>query len=126
RRLSYGIIDFAKNGGFAEIIIECKRFGDKLRFYCLYDSSNKVLMKVGQYPSVADIHIHEIKQYSKLLTKEKLKEFTRAIGLAANGVGIGSLVYLRRIFEFLIDDAYQEGLKKVIISENDYKRARMD
>ena len=40
-----------------------------------------------------------IKQYDKELRKPDLKEFTRAIGLAANGVGIGSFVYLRRIFE---------------------------
>jgi hypothetical protein len=126
RRLSYGINDFPNNGGFAEVIIECKRFGDKLRFYCVYDASTRIFMKVGQYPSVADIHIHEIKQYSKLLPREKLKEFTRAIGLAANGVGIGSFVYLRRIFEFLINDSYQEGLKNGIVSEGDYNRARMD
>jgi hypothetical protein len=83
-------------------------------------------MKIGQFPSVAEIHIHEIKQYKKLLTQEKLKEFTRAIGLAANGVGIGSFVYLRRIFEHLIQQASQSGIKEGKVSESDFQRARMD
>ncbi|MFP3455437.1 short-chain dehydrogenase [Psychrobacter sp. 4Dc] len=114
------------HGGFGEFQIRCKRYGNILRYYCLYDAIESTLMKVGQYPSVATIHLHEIKQYKKLLSTEKMKEITRAIGLAANGVGIGSFVYLRRVFEYLIQQAYQEAIENKSISEGDFQRARMD
>jgi hypothetical protein len=49
-------------------------------------------MKVGQYPSIANLHISRFKDFTKVISKEKIKEVTRGIGLAANGVGIGSFV----------------------------------
>src|SRR5699024_675010 len=67
------------------------------------------IYKIGQFPSIADLHISQVKKYDKVLSKEKIKEFTRAIGLAANSVGIGSFVYLRRIFEYLIEEAHIEA-----------------
>ena len=36
-----------------------------------------------------------------------MKELTKAIGLAANGIGIGAFVYLRRIFEYLVFEAFE-------------------
>ncbi len=39
------------------------------------------------------------------------RELTRAVGLASHGVGIGSFVYLRRIFERLIDEASKTAAK---------------
>ncbi|TLF46907.1 short-chain dehydrogenase [Maribacter aurantiacus] len=126
RTLRYADNDFQTNGGFASVEIQCKRYNDIFRYYCLWEPESQILMKVGQFPSVADLHIGEIKQYSKLLNSEKLKEFTRAIGLAANGVGIGSFVYLRRIFEFLIDKAYEKGLAIKTVDESKFQKARMD
>ena len=82
-------------------------------------------MKIGQYPSIADFHISQIKKYDKVLTTEKLKEFTRAIGLAANGVGIGSFVYLRRIFEDLIEEAHSKASELSLWNEADYKQKRI-
>ena len=117
---------FEKNGGYGTVIIKCKRTDDVFRYYILWNPNTKHLIKVGQHPSIADFHISEIKQYKKLLSNEKLKEFTRAIGLAANGVGIGSFVYLRRIFEHLIYEAYGECLADGIVNEEQYNRSRMD
>lgn len=82
-------------------------------------------MKVGQYPSIADLHISKIKEYDKVLPKNKLKEITKAIGLAANGVGIGSFVYLRRVFEYLIDEAYNYAKLDTEWSETEYQKSRM-
>ena len=117
---------FFKNGGYGTIKIRCKRTDDIFYYYILWESDTKTVTKIGQYPTVADFHISEIKEYSKLLSKDKLKEFTRAIGLAANGVGIGSFVYLRRIFEYLIAQAYSIAKDKDAIVEADFRRARMD
>jgi hypothetical protein len=126
RTLTYGDNDFKTNGGFGEVRIRCRRYEDEFRYYCEWLPEERILIKIGQHPSVADLHISEIKKYNKLLTKEKLKEFTRAIGLAANGVGIGSFVYLRRIFEFLIQESYGKAIQDKKINEGDFQRARMD
>mgnify|MGYP007049944990 CR=1 FL=1 len=78
------------------VTLICGRYQDTIDIV-LFITKEKTIMKIGQYPSIADIHIGQVKQYNKILSKEHEKEFTRAIGLAANGVGIGSFVYLRRI-----------------------------
>jgi hypothetical protein len=117
---------FLEHGGFANLRVKCKRSDDEFQFYIRWIPENNTLSKVGQFPSVADFHISEIKQYSKLISNEKLKEFTRAIGLAANGVGIGSFVYLRRIFEYLIGEAFKQAMADKAISEGDFQKARMD
>jgi hypothetical protein len=126
RRLTYEDNNFITNGGFGTVCLNCKRYHDEFRFYCYWDSKDRFLIKIGQFPTVADYHIGEIKQYSKLLSQEKLKEFTRAVGLAANGVGIGSFVYLRRIFEYLISQAYDKAAAEGAISIADFQKARMD
>ena len=92
------------------VTLKCCRYGDKIDIVLLL-AEDKSIMKIGQYPSIADVHIGQIKDYKGLLSKEELKDFTRAIGLAANGVGVGSFVYLRRIFENLIQSAYEQALK---------------
>ncbi|WP_343587472.1 hypothetical protein [Flavobacterium sp.] len=118
--------NFVTKGGYGIVNIKCKRGDSIFTYYVHYNATTKILMKIGQYPTVADFHISEIKQYSKLLPNEKLKEFTRAIGLAANGVGIGSFVYLRRIFENLIMEAFEIAKKDDVVSEEEFKKARMD
>lgn len=106
--------------------LECRRYGDKIELCLWLDANDHSIMKVGQYPSVATIHIGQIRQYTSVLSKEDLKEFTRAIGLAANGVGIGSFVYMRRIFEKLIWVAAEEAIDAGVITEADFSRLRMD
>lgn len=117
---------FEEKGGYGVVKIRCKRSDNIFRFMVLWKPELRQLIKVGQHPSVADFHIYEIKQYKKLIPDEKLREFTRAIGLAANGVGIGSFVYLRRIFEHLISEAYSKCLEEGNVTEEEYNRSRMD
>lgn len=92
-----------------EVILRCKRYGTLFHFLIRLDEKDgdKAVSKVGQYPSVADIHIGQVHKYDAVLKKEKMREFTKAIGLAANGVGIGSYVYLRRVFEHLVFEAVE-------------------
>ena len=108
------------------VTLECCRYGDNLDIMILLNAEDKSIMKIGQYPSIADVHIGQIKDYKGLLSKEELKDFTRAIGLAANGVGVGSFVYLRRIFENLIQSAYEQALKDDAIDKEQYARGRMN
>lgn len=117
---------FVSNGGYREVEVMCKRTDNIFHYYLLWNPTENTMIKVGQYPSIADFHISEVKQYKKLLSDEKLREFTRAIGLAANGVGIGSFVYLRRIFEDLINEAYIMCEKDGTVDKEEYNKARMD
>lgn len=84
-------------------------------------------MKVGQYPSIADADSVKIRKYRKVLSKEQLEGFTIAVRLASAGVGAGAVVYLRRIFESLIEEAHGEASKdSVWLAANaGYKTARV-
>lgn len=61
--------------------------------------------KIGQSPSHADIANGELKEFAKIMEDVDRREFIRANGLAAHGVNIGAFVYLRRVFERLVDRA---------------------
>ena len=124
--INYSNRNLIDEGGYATLAIRCKRYDDVFFFYILWNPKTQILLKIGQHPSVADFHIGEINQYKTVLSTEKLKEFTKAIGLAANGVGIGSFVYLRRIFEHLIYEAFDQAKKEGNINESDFHKGKMD
>ncbi len=63
------------------------------------------MKKIGQYPSVADLAFPEVDEFKKVIDNTTRKELRKAIGLHAQGIGVGSYVYLRRIFERILDEA---------------------
>jgi hypothetical protein len=118
--------------GSHQFDIKCVRNGYTIKTYliliCEEDEKGEDqfnLVKVGQHPSIADLHISKVRNYDKVLDKEKIKEITRAIGLAANGVGIGSFVYLRRVFEHLIEEAHQLALSDNKWNEEQFKKNKV-
>lgn len=113
-------------GGVYAVQAMCRRYGSIFYFYIIWQPGDNILTKIGQFPSVADFHIGEIKRFKKVLPHEKLTEFTKAIGLSAVNVGIGSYVYLRRIWEYLIEEAYQNGKEHLSTTEADYRKMRWD
>jgi hypothetical protein len=116
---------FYNYGGMSYSMLTCVRTKESYYVFYYYDIQEKIFQKIGQYPSIADFHISQIKKYDKVLSKEKLKEFTRAIGLAANGVGIGSFIYLRRIFEDLIEEAHLKAQISTNWDEVEYSKQRI-
>jgi hypothetical protein len=66
------------------------------------------LRKIGQWPSLEDIAGADIEKYRSQLKDGYFRELKVATGLASHGVGIGSFVYLRRIFERLIYQHHDE------------------
>ncbi len=97
------------------------------RSYYFTAKGSNISQKVGQWPSVADFQIPQAEKYRKILGEDQYKEFTRGIGIAAHGVGIGSFVYLRRVFENLIEEAHKKAQSEVdnLLEEN-YEGAKMD
>ncbi len=91
---------------------------DAMRLECVRESSHKIhfyfriadltITKIGQFPSMADIANDEVSRFRKGMNSLDAQEFHRAIGLAAHGVGVGSFVYLRRVFERLIYNRFEE------------------
>lgn len=106
------------------------------KFFCAMDNTHHLdyivltygnkMKKIGQYPSVADLSFPELKEYRKVMTKEDEKELKRAIGLFASGIGVGSFVYLRRIFERLIVTASQKAIEEGKIKEEEFDKAHVD
>lgn len=69
-----------------------------------YNEPQGILRKVGQTPSLEDVAGADIERYRGILGPD-FAELRRATGLFAHGIGIGSFVYLRRIFEKLVEAA---------------------
>jgi hypothetical protein len=115
-----------RHDGLIKIEYRCTR-NDSHAYHTYYFKAGNFLTKVGQFPSVADFQIPQVESYRKILDEEQYKEFTRGIGLSAHGVGIGSFVYLRRVFENLIEEAHVKAQSEDKgFSDQNYMKARMD
>lgn len=123
KSISYLDDSWVDEGKFA-IELQCSRDSSH-RLYFLFIAEGQSIQKIGQYPSLADLSLYDIQKYSKALDRKYFQEFTKAIGLASHGIGVGSFVYLRRIFEFLIDEAHQQSKESEDWDENLYLKSRM-
>jgi hypothetical protein len=119
------LLKVIRNRKYFERIFQCSRKDEHYIVFYFIVEENKII-KVGQYPSVADLTLGTIKKYNKVLTKEKFKELSKAIGLSAHGIGIGSFVYLRRIFEDLIEEAHIKAMQLSGWDEERYNKGRVD
>jgi hypothetical protein len=103
--------------------VDCTRKGHILNYYFICETD--YLIKVGQYPSAADIEKGDTEKYKVILGRDRLQELNRAIGLTAHGVGIGAHTYLRRIFESLVEEAHQSAKGGNAWDEEKYTQSRM-
>lgn len=111
--------------GYFFIKLTCKRKKDDILRFLIYKDKERVC-KLGQYPSLADIQLSEVdRKYKKVLDSKDFVNFKRAIGLAAHGIGAGSFVYLRRIFENLVFETYENNKEKISTEEDEFKKKRM-
>ncbi|MBI3465505.1 MAG: hypothetical protein HY000_20995 [Planctomycetes bacterium] len=105
----------------------------RLLFCLLVSDINEIgeprqITKIGQFPSQRDLASGAIKRYRRRLDRlgpTMAKEYATALGLHAHGVGIGSFVYLRRIFETLVEEAHKTAMAKPAWDEDSYAKARM-
>jgi hypothetical protein len=112
------------DSGFFTVPIRCTRDRDHKQYF-IFHALDRKLQKVGQLPSIADLNLFDVKKYSKVLDKKYFQEFTKAIGLSSHGIGVGSFVYLRRIFEFLIEEAHVVAQLEESWSEVAYSQSRV-
>ncbi len=107
------------------VTLSCSRDMTHKVIYNIIMENNK-LIKIGQYPSQYDIKIDDIKKYKGVLEPQYLNELGKAISLACSGIGVGSFVYLRRIFEKLINEAHEIAKRNNEFNEEEYQGKRID
>lgn len=101
----------------------CSR-NEEHQLFFLFLMHNKTITKIGQYPSLADLATVEIRKYRSILGNDLWLEFSKAVGLTSHGIGIGAFVYLRRIFENLVEEAHQKQIAFNGWDEDLYKKCR--
>lgn len=72
--------------------------------YFIVKFEDEHFFKIGEYPSKRDRYAKEHSKYIKELGKEFTDDLRTAILLYNSDIGIGSFVYLRRVFEKVISD----------------------
>lgn len=117
-----------QSDSFTRVMIfsfKCAMDNNHILDYVVRTSANEMI-KIGQYPTIATLSFPELKEYKHVIDDESRREFGTALGLFANGVGIGSYVYLRRIFEKIVFKCAKEAIDDGIISQDDFEKAHMD
>lgn len=116
-------------GNYRAVKLTCKRFPNDTFEYIVFDTTEediRHITKVGQLPSLADISNTEAEiKYSKNVDEEHLSLFKKGVGLAAHGIGAGSFVYLRKIFEDTISTTYTNNTAEIGTTEADFRKLRM-
>ena len=95
------------------------------RLYYVIHAHEKYLIKIGQYPSIATLSFSELDEYKHVMNGSVRKEFGTALGLFANGVGIGAYIYLRRIFETILLKASETAIDEGKIEKKDFNEAKV-
>jgi hypothetical protein len=79
----------------------CARCGKNYHFY--FAAYRNGIAKVGQNPSPADIARQDMLRFRAELDDLDMGELEHATRMFSLGIGVGAFVYLRRIFERLLD-----------------------
>jgi len=106
------------------ISFRCTREHNHSLLFDLLITDNKMI-KIGQYPSFADILAGNTTKYKSTLSN-KYREYCEALGLFSHGIGIGAFVYLRRIIETLVFEKYEEvveilGVDREVFLHSEFK-----
>ncbi|WP_094607166.1 hypothetical protein SPSIL_058300 [Sporomusa silvacetica DSM 10669] len=104
---------------YINLIAKCASNQNHTAAFNFYITSDYII-KTGQHPSYTDLTKHDFKKYRRILGDDKYKEFNRAIGLASSDIGIGAFVYLRRIFEHILEQAHLEAKSSSNWDETSY------
>lgn len=123
---SYSYPNESREDHVYAITFVCSRDKEHERLFFVVKVKDNQIGKIGQYPSLADLHLPDVQKYRKVLTDEKHREFVRGIGLAAHGIGIGAFVYLRRVFEHLVEEAHMRAAAAGMFDNAAYDDAKMD
>jgi len=108
-------------GNRYSVSFRCTRNADHILLFDLFATTTSQLLKIGQYPSYADISVGNLNKYKSVLRNE-FSEFKKSIGLYSHGIGVGSFVYLRRIIETLVINEYEINKLDINVTDEEFKR----
>lgn len=123
-----------KDNGYFDKWVQCTHNSSHLfRFSYhleeLFDDKGErklTLKKVGQNPSLSDFFSESVKRFRPLLKKMNSHEdFSTGCYMYANGLGIGSYAYLRRVFEKLIMYTFKENEQFFNLESHEFNRLMM-
>lgn len=88
---------------------------------------DETIIKIGQVPSIYDLNENiNNKKFLKTLGKEYAEYYKSACSLYSFSTYIGALIYLRRIFEKLLIDVFNDNIGEIGISFDEFKKERME
>ncbi len=102
----------------------CQRIQHHYTFV-IHQDANRI-MKIGQMPSMGELAFSELKTIDKGLASQDRSELGRALGLFSHDAPAGAFVYLRRVFERMIDRAHARHETATGVAVVDFKKLRMD
>lgn len=98
------ISDFYKDKQyFLNLQIHCALCGETHYYSLVF--INDIVIKIGQYPSFASKSEHELLKYKNIISKYYI-ELNRSVNAYSQHMGIAAFVYLRRIFEHIVETEY--------------------
>ena len=97
------ITQLSQNNFFDSLMLECAKCGNKVYFCFLLDGLS--FTKIGQHPSFAALSSKAYAKYKNIIPK-KYPELTRSLSAFSQGMGIAAFVYLRRIYEWLVESRF--------------------
>jgi hypothetical protein len=101
--------------------LNCTRAGHSVSYY--FQLQNGKLLKVGQFPAIADIHYGEVRHYLPILGEARSRDIQQAIALASSNLGIAAYSYIKKLFASLLGDAQQRALAANQAPASDYASA---
>jgi hypothetical protein len=104
----------------------CTRCNHQEITYLFKIGKDKKLSKIWQSPSKVDLTIGDIKKYNKTLWEKYSYELKESIILNSHWFWIWAFVHLRRIFEYLIYETYNENKSNFKESEEEFRKLKME
>lgn len=96
-----------------DVVYVCPTCQNRL-YYQFYFTENK-LIKIAQYPSLYQVRRDELKQYKKnnRIDENYFEEIYKADICAGEGYYVASYTYMRRVFENLIKNIFNENQEEI-------------
>lgn len=98
------IKEYTESNNFCiDIKLRCAKCGET-HYYTLIFNGNSIT-KIGQYPSFTGKEKHELEKYKNIISKYYI-ELIRSVNAYSQHMGIAAFVYLRRIYEHIVETEY--------------------
>lgn len=103
----------------------CSRNNEHI-FYVSFLIQDNKLFKIGQYPSELDLVQKYYYKYKKIIDQKILNEIRTSFILHSHNFNVASLIHLRRVFEFIMEENHQKKIGTPGWDDNKYLNEKTD